>query len=801
MKIVHEELKEPSYGWTPEYLSKGPLEHKKSKTSFSEHGNQFKRNRFNTRELESSFTSFKVVNPEAIDAQEARSFSLVISLHDATVLHASNSIIDALGFPKDMLNGQCLLNYLYPRDKPTFSNYLSQALQSRFAMSANQPKRDKFTFYVRFREYMSLKKGFGIVNRKATYKPFQLTCTTRDVLMGKVQHSQRKYSLEKNDHLNAYEDENEECDGDDQYEDEELCNMFQTVCLVVTAALVKSAYQVPNEVSPAMTPFTTRHTSSCHFSYIDSSAVSYLGYLPQDLIGYSVFDFYKCEDFDLLREVYETLTCENSRLFRSNPYSFKAFNGDFVTLETDWSCFTNPWSKKIEFVVGQHRVLSGPSNPDVFKEPECLKDKNQVLNDTFENVNKFQDEIKLLLNAPIKKCKSSTTEQDIRRKRKLAMFVSNIIDGIGNNETDASLPVHCTSSLDSPDTPAVGESRAEYCELQESYQETRLLDNIERFFRSNPKSHCPPSERNSSSTDNSSPDGDSNESSEGTSNTPSSDSVQKQEKKKAHFSIDLENSHKHGKKNSLIKTTSAVTSTSTSLPLTEDVLHLHEKNVMKEFLKNPTAIRSTATRIVSPNKENPNNKLKRTWTPDTIFKHSKKHQKIQRNEKVKALKGSQTDEKSENINVPFSIASLIIPLPLTPAADGNRLCPSCHFIGSSPQLFMPIIPIVIGADLASGTDVGNHLDPKAHSESMVTRKRSIEVQTDTELEKNDKLNDQSMLSASNTNSSSGSGNEMVVSSSSDSDGLKSKQKHSTSKEEKCANKSPSRDYCTREAVE
>lgn len=34
-----------------------------------------------------------------------------------------------------------------------------------------------------------------------------------------------------------------------------------------------------------------------------------------------------------------------------------AQNGDFVKVETEWSCFINPWSRKLEFVTAKHHVL------------------------------------------------------------------------------------------------------------------------------------------------------------------------------------------------------------------------------------------------------------------------------------------------------------------------------------------------------------------------------------------------------------------------------------------------------------
>ena len=41
-------------------------------------------------------------------------------------------------------------------------------------------------------------------------------------------------------------------------------------------------------------------------------------------------------------------------------------NGGYIVIETDWSCFINPWSKKLEFVIGKHTVKKGPPRPDVF---------------------------------------------------------------------------------------------------------------------------------------------------------------------------------------------------------------------------------------------------------------------------------------------------------------------------------------------------------------------------------------------------------------------------------------------------
>lgn len=113
----------------------------------------------------------------------------------------------------------------------------------------------------------------------------------------------------------------------------------------------------------------------------------------------SALEYYHPNDLPELKKVYDSIIGRQGKSVRSKPYSFRAFNGCYVLLETDWTCFINPWTKKLEFVAGHHQVLKGPSNPDVFASPP----ENMVaVIDTLdpaaaENVKKLQAEICTLL--------------------------------------------------------------------------------------------------------------------------------------------------------------------------------------------------------------------------------------------------------------------------------------------------------------------------------------------------------------------------------------------------------------------
>lgn len=86
--------------------------------------------------------------------------------------------------------------------------------------------------------------------------------------------------------------------------------------------------------------------------------------------------------------------------FRSKPYRFAVQNGGYVVLETEWSSFINPWTKKLEFVVGQHRVLKGPVNPDIFRVPsdnDCGYLAN-ISEEVLKEAKIIQGEIRALLD-------------------------------------------------------------------------------------------------------------------------------------------------------------------------------------------------------------------------------------------------------------------------------------------------------------------------------------------------------------------------------------------------------------------
>ncbi|XP_007452950.1 PREDICTED: period circadian protein homolog 2 [Lipotes vexillifer] len=137
------------------------------------------------------------------------------------------------------------------------------------------------------------------------------------------------------------------------------------LCCVLLAERVHSGYEAPR-IPPEKRIFTTTHSPNCLFQDVDERAVPLLGHLPQDLIETPVLVQLHPSDRPLMLAIHKKIVQSGGQPFDYSPIRFRARNGEYVTLDTSWSSFINPWSRQISFVIGRHRVRVGPLNEDVF---------------------------------------------------------------------------------------------------------------------------------------------------------------------------------------------------------------------------------------------------------------------------------------------------------------------------------------------------------------------------------------------------------------------------------------------------
>nr|ANW48380.1 period [Euphausia superba]AUI80368.1 period [Euphausia superba] len=399
--------------------------------------------------------------------KSVRGFTVAISIQDGTALQVSPSITDVLGFPKDMMLGQSFIDFVYPKDSINFSSKIIHGLNMPFI---NESIKDSFgtSLFCRMRMYHSLRNsGFGVRNKRTMYKPCKMILKFHDV-------------------------SNIETDNP---------NYGQNSSMILAEVIpIDSVYKYPGEV-PAMGCFSIRHSASCNFSDYDTEAIPYLGHLPQDLTGNSVFDCYHPEDLPLLKTIYEDIVMQQGRPHRSKPYRFRTFNGSYVTLETEWLCFVNPWTMKIDSVIGQHRVIKGPEDIQIFLDPgerSYTKFSEEVL----KEAQKAQNYIVELLAKPVASYKDPSKEPAEKRRRTLARMMTSIVDELDHMEKKKSNIIQMPSTSKTmvvpakiqrivpklPSTISKGqESLNSSSGTPSSYGQLNYSETIHRFFRSIPK--------------------------------------------------------------------------------------------------------------------------------------------------------------------------------------------------------------------------------------------------------------------------------------------------------------------------
>uniref|UniRef100_A0A182U6A5 Period circadian protein n=1 Tax=Anopheles melas TaxID=34690 RepID=A0A182U6A5_9DIPT len=392
-------------------------------------------------------------------------FCCVISMHDGVVLFTTPSITHSLGFPKDMWLGRSFIDFVHPKDRATFASQITSKVVVPLGESKSGQKDQKNSLYVMLRKYRGLKTaGFGVTKTTVNYEPYRLVLTFREA----------------------------------PAENAEIMS-GRSILLIISATPVKSVYKEPNEsLCERDLKFSTRHTTSGVLSYVDGNSVESIGYLPQDILGRSVMELYHPDDMPILRKAYETVMVKGQTAgasFVSQPYRFLVNNGCYIVLSTEWTSFVNPWSRELEFVIGHHRILQGPSIADVFAvSPFYCQTQNQFSDDTLKEAKMVEEQILRLLKEPVAKPSDMVKQEVSKRCKALASFMEELMDEVAQPELKLNLLNESDFTFSERDSVMLGEisPHHEYfdskssSETPPSYNQLNYNENLQRFFDSRP---------------------------------------------------------------------------------------------------------------------------------------------------------------------------------------------------------------------------------------------------------------------------------------------------------------------------
>ena len=212
-------------------------------------------------------------------------FCAAVSLNDGMVLQTTTTITAVLGFPRDMWHGRSFIDFVHPKDRTTFTNKITNTVMLPFGdnlktptpsqaskaggvppvsvRSANTgcltPNDQGGNFFCRLRMYNSLKQGkFSVRARKTMYTPFKLRVDFREigtcspVSLGGAHSSDEGSRSPDSQSMEATTGE----------------AGLHSVCLIITAVPIVTAYTDPEQVNPFGATLITRHSSSCIYTKV-----------------------------------------------------------------------------------------------------------------------------------------------------------------------------------------------------------------------------------------------------------------------------------------------------------------------------------------------------------------------------------------------------------------------------------------------------------------------------------------------------------------------------------------------------
>uniref|UniRef100_A0A4W3K6F1 Period circadian clock 2 n=1 Tax=Callorhinchus milii TaxID=7868 RepID=A0A4W3K6F1_CALMI len=348
-------------------------------------------NSYTVEEMESITSEYTLINADI--------FAVAISLITGRIVYISDQAASVLNCKKNVFKNAKFIEFLAPQDAGVFYTFTSPSQLPLWSVctAAGSPPPD-FALHSFLCWYFCC-PGWER-DGSIQYYPFRMTPYLTNV--------QRSEDVE-----------------------DELC------CLLI-AERVHSGYEAPR-IPLDKRIFTTTHTPSCIFQDIDERAVPLLGYLPQDLIGTAVLMHLHPGDRSLMLGIHKKILKHAGQPFDHSPLRFCTHNGEYITIDTSWSSFVNPWSRKVSFIIGRHKVRTGPLNEDIFATPSPGLTEVKM---TDSEIQTITEQIHKLLLQPVYK-KGSSGYGSLGSNGSYGQFMSiaSSSDSNGNEECSRVSPM------------------------------------------------------------------------------------------------------------------------------------------------------------------------------------------------------------------------------------------------------------------------------------------------------------------------------------------------------------------------
>uniref|UniRef100_A0A7N5K1E2 Basic helix-loop-helix ARNT like 2 n=1 Tax=Ailuropoda melanoleuca TaxID=9646 RepID=A0A7N5K1E2_AILME len=285
----------------------------------------------------------------------AEGFLFVVGCERGKFLFVSKSVSKILNYDQASLTGQSLFDFLHPKDVAKVKEQLSSDISPREKLiDAKTGLQVHRNFHSgRTHVYSGSRRSFfcRIKSCKIAVKE------EHECLSTSKKKDHRKFcTIHCTGYLRSWPPN---IVGMEEERDNKKDSNF--TCLVAIGRL--HPYIVPQnsgEIKVKPTEFITRFAMNGKFVYVDQRATAILGYLPQELLGTSCYEYFHQDDHSNLTNKHKAVLQSKEKIF-TDSYKFRKKDGSFVTLKSQWFSFTNPWTKELEYIVSVNTLVLGHS--------------------------------------------------------------------------------------------------------------------------------------------------------------------------------------------------------------------------------------------------------------------------------------------------------------------------------------------------------------------------------------------------------------------------------------------------------
>uniref|UniRef100_A0A3Q3LHT9 Basic helix-loop-helix ARNT like 2 n=1 Tax=Mastacembelus armatus TaxID=205130 RepID=A0A3Q3LHT9_9TELE len=312
------------------------------------------------KSLKGSASSFSEANykPSFLPDEElkhlvlmaADGFLFVVGCDRGKIVFVSESVTKILNYSRAELIGQSLFDYIHPKDMGKVKEQLSASeLYPRErlidAKTGLQVQADLPVGAARLcsgaRRSFFCRMKYNKISVKVEEKEFQATTS-------KKKESQKYCTVHCTGYMRSWPTSQFGAEGEGEA-DKQVSSHFS--CLVAVGRVHShSSPQANGEVRVKPTEFITRYAMDGKFTFVDQRATTILGYLPQELLGTSCYEYFHQDDLPHLADRHRKVLRSKEKI-ETNCYKFKTKYGSFVTLQSQWFSFVNPWTKEVEYIV------------------------------------------------------------------------------------------------------------------------------------------------------------------------------------------------------------------------------------------------------------------------------------------------------------------------------------------------------------------------------------------------------------------------------------------------------------------